>query len=212
MKRLDELLLALAGGASIGEAWRRAGFASRIEAQEALRDLAATLRPAGRERAGAKSTGVKGTGAKGTGAKSAGGKKPLSLIIYVDGASRGNPGPSSVGAVAYLPGGDELTSVSKSIGRATNNVAEYMAVLEGLKLAGRLSAREVEIRLDSELVACQLNGEYRIKNGNLQAIARSVTEEAARFEACKYVHIRRSENARADMLANEALDREASDP
>lgn len=207
MKRLDELLLALAGGASIGEAWRRAGFASRIEAQEALRDLAATLRPAGRERAGAKSTGVKGTGAK-----SAGGKKPLSLIIYVDGASRGNPGPSSVGAVAYLPGGDELTSVSKSIGRATNNVAEYMAVLEGLKLAGRLSAREVEIRLDSELVACQLNGEYRIKNGNLQAIARSVTEEAARFEACKYVHIRRSENARADMLANEALDREASDP
>jgi len=197
MKRIYELLLALAGGASIGKAWRPAGFASRIEAQEALRDHAASLKPAGQERAGA---------------KDAGGKKPLSLIVYVDGASRGNPGPSSVGAVAYLPGGDELTSVSKSIGRTTNNVAEYTAVLEGLKLAGRLHAREVEVRLDSELVARQLNGVYRIKNGNLQAIARSVTDEAARFEVCKYVHIRRSENTRADMLANEALDREESDP
>jgi len=197
MKRLDELLLALAGGAGIGEAWRRAGFTSRDEAQEALRDLAASLRPAGPERAGAKGYD---------------GKRPLSLIVYVDGASRGNPGPSSVGAVAYLPGGEELTSVSKSIGRATNNVAEYLAVLEGLKLAWKLRARDVEIRLDSELVARQLNGEYRIKNSNLQVISRSVTDEAARFDACRYVHIPRSENARADMLANEALDRERSDP
>jgi ribonuclease HI len=133
--------------------------------------------------------------------------RPLSIIVYVDGASRGNPGPSSVGAVAYLPDGGELTSMSKAIGETTNNVAEYTAVLEGLKLAARLRAGEVEIRLDSELVARQLNGEYRVKDSKLQVIYRSVIDEAARFEACRYVHIPRSENARADALANAALDK-----
>ena len=71
-----------------------------------------------------------------------------------------------------------------------------------------LRAREVEVRLDSELVARQLNGEYRIKNSNLRKISRSVVDEATRFEVCRYVHVPRSENARADELANEALDRE----
>jgi ribonuclease HI len=199
MKRLDELLLALAGGANISEAWSKAGFSDPEEARKTLRDLAGFLRPA--EQGGRVVSDP----------NTAGGDKPLGLIVYVDGASRGNPGPSSVGAVALLPGGEELASVSKSIGRATNNVAEYMAVIEGLKLARRLRAREVEIRLDSELVARQLNGEYRIKNSNLRAISRSVAEEAVRFDACRYVHIPRSENARADELANEALDREGSE-
>ena len=196
MKRLYDLLLALAGGKGIAEAWRRAGFTSRDEAEKAVRDHAESLKPAPQERMSEKADG---------------GDRPLTLIVYVDGASRGNPGPSSVGAVAYLPGGEELTSVSKPIGRATNNVAEYMAVLEGLKLASRLGAREVELRLDSELVARQLKGEYRIKNGNLQVLSRSVIDEAAGFDACRYVHIPRSENGRADMLANEALDRKGSD-
>ena len=194
MKRLDELLLALAGGAGIDEAWRDAGFADRGEAGEALRDLALSLRS--------------GKPAEGG---SRGGVEPLSVVVYVDGASRGNPGPSSVGAVAFLPGGEELTSVSKAIGTATNNVAEYTAVLEGLKLARSLGAREVEIRLDSELAARQLNGEYRIKNARLLSLSRTVTEEAARFGACRFVHVPRSENARADRLANEALDREGSE-
>ena len=196
MKRLTELLLALAGDMRIGEAWRRAGFSGAEEAREALRDLAGRLRPGG-------SVEEKSNGPDG-----AGGDPPVSIIVYVDGASRGNPGPSSVGAVALLPGGEELTSVSKPIGKATNNVAEYMAVLEGLRLARMLRAREVEVRLDSELVARQLNGEYRIKNSNLRKISRSVVDEATRFEVCRYVHVPRSENARADELANEALDRE----
>ncbi len=193
MKRLDELLLALAGGARIDEAWRGSGFSGREEACEALRDLAGSLcagKPAGAE--SKERVGTPG------------------VVVYVDGASRGNPGPSSVGAVAFLPGGDELTSVSKSIGTATNNVAEYTAVLEGLKLARNLGANEVEIRLDSELVARQLNGEYRIKNIDLLRISKTVKEEAARFGVCRFVHVPRTENARADMLANEALDREAS--
>jgi ribonuclease HI len=194
MKRLDELLLALAGGTGFDEAWRGTGFSSRKEAREALRELAASLRSRRPGRDGSK-----------------GGEEPRRLIVYVDGASRGNPGPSSVGAVAFLPGGEELTSVSRSIGRATNNVAEYTAVLEGLKLARSLRAREVEIRLDSELVARQLNGEYRIKNGTLRGISKSVVEQAASFDACTYVHVPRSENARADMLANEALDSEGSE-
>jgi len=194
MKRLDELLLALAGGAGIDEAWRRAGFAGRDEAAEALRGLAGSLRSGNPAEGGSRS-----------------GVEPLSVVVYVDGASRGNPGPSSIGAVAFLPGGEELTSVSKSIGAATNNVAEYTAVLEGLRLARDLGAREVEVRLDSELVARQLNGEYRIKNAGLFRIARIVTEEAARFGSCRFVHVPRSQNARADMLANEALDRKGSE-
>jgi ribonuclease HI len=200
MKRLDELLLLLAAGANIDEAWRKSGFSNPEEARKALRDLAGSMR-----------THRSGRG-EAAGPNGAGSREPLGLIVYVDGASRGNPGPSSVGAVAFLPGGEELTSVSKPIGRATNNVAEYTAVLEGLKLARALNAREVEIRLDSELVARQLNGEYRIKNSNLLAISRSVIDEAARFDACRYVHVPRSENARADELANEALDREGSAP
>lgn len=191
MKRLHELLLALAAGESLAGSWRRVGFSSQDEARKALHVLAGSLEKTGEKRVEGK---VDGDG------------KPLSIVVYVDGASRGNPGPSSVGAVAYLPGGEELTSVSKPIGKATNNVAEYTAVLEGLKLASRLRASEVEIRLDSELVARQLNGEYRIKNSNLKVISRSVIDEAARFDACRYVHIPRSENARADELANEALD------
>ena len=194
MKRLDELLLALAGGASIDEAWRAAGFADLGEAREALRRLAASSSTGRREGGGSRD-----------------GVETLSVVVYVDGASRGNPGPSSVGAVALLQGGEELTSVSKAIGTATNNVAEYTAVLEGLRLARSLGAREVEVRLDSELVARQLNGEYRIKNPGLLRLSRTVTEEAARFGACKFVHVPRSENSRADMLANEALDREGSE-
>ena len=189
MTRERDLLLALAE--SISRAWHRAGFSSRDEAEKTLRELADSL-----ERSGGTASNDR--------IEVDGGR--LGIVLYVDGASRGNPGPSSVGVVAYLPGGDELTSISKAIGTATNNVAEYTAVLEGLRLASRLRASDVEVRLDSELVARQLNGEYRIKNSNLKALFRSVISEAARFGSCRYVHIPRAENARADELANEALD------
>ena len=196
MGRIRDLLLALAAGESLAGAWRRAAYGSVEEAGRALRELAGTL---GDKGGGEAKRRIEREGA------------PLSVIVYVDGASRGNPGPSSVGAVARLPEGEELTSISMAIGRATNNVAEYRAVLEGLRLASALNASEVEIRLDSELVARQLNGEYRIKDGKLQVISRTVKEEAVRFDTCRYVHIPRTENAEADRLANEALDRKAAD-
>jgi ribonuclease HI len=202
MKQMKELLLALARGGSVRGEWRRAGFASEEEAAQALRDLAMSVSG---PRASGKSAGARRR------SPPVSRKSPPDLVVYVDGASRGNPGPSSVGAIAYLPGGEELTSVSKPIGRATNNVAEYRAVLEGMRLARKLGAEIVEIRLDSELVARQLNGEYKIKNKDLLLLSQAVFSEAALFATCRYVHIPRAENRRADGLASEALERRASD-
>ena len=189
MNRLRKLLLELAGGKGFESAWKAAGYAARDEAERALRDLAATL--------------VEKTPSNMAAAVSEG---ELSLVVYADGASRGNPGPASIGAVAQLETGEELTSVSKYIGKATNNVAEYRAVIEGLMLAKTLGASRVEMRLDSELVVKQLNGEYRIKNTKLQILAETVVAEAGGFSVCTYVHIPREENREADRLANIALD------
>ncbi len=192
MNRLRKLLLELAGGTGFESAWNAAGYTAREEAERALRDLASTLaEKAPPNKAAAVSEGE------------------LSLIVYTDGASRGNPGPASIGAVAQLETGEELTSVSKCIGKATNNVAEYRAVIEGLRLAKTLGAVKVEMRLDSELVVKQLNGEYRIKNTSLRVLAETVVAEALGFSVCTYVHVPREENREADRLANIALDRAA---
>jgi ribonuclease HI len=197
MNRLKELLLELAGGTGFESAWSAAGYRTRDEAERALRDLAATLAEETRS--------VKA--ARGTIKASAVSEGELGLVIYVDGASRGNPGPASIAAVAQLETGEKLTSVSKLIGKATNNVAEYRAVIEGLRLARDLGAAKVEMRLDSELVVKQLNGEYRIKNTELQILAETAATEAGGFSVCTYVHIPREGNKEADRLANIALDR-----
>ncbi len=196
MDRLKKLLLELAGGAGFESAWSAAGYGARDEAERALRDLASTIKE--------KTPSGKGARAALEVGESEGG---LSLIVHVDGASRGNPGPASVAAVASLETGEELTSVSKLIGKATNNVAEYRAVIEGLRLARDLGAAKVEMRLDSELVVKQLKGEYRIKNTELQILAEAAVKEAEGFSVCTYVHIRREDNKDADRLANIALDR-----
>lgn len=197
MNRLKKLLLELGGGAEFESAWKAAGYGARGEAEHALRDLAATLdeeTPSGEAaRAAIKAAAVSEGG--------------LGLIVYTDGASRGNPGPASIAVVVQLETGEELTSVSKCIGKATNNVAEYRAVIEGLRLARDLGAAKVEMRIDSELIVKQLNGEYRIKNRALQILAETVVTEAGGFSVCTYVHIPREENKEADRLANIALDR-----
>jgi ribonuclease HI len=128
-------------------------------------------------------------------------------VVHVDGASRGNPGPSAVGAIVYSSSGEEILSVAKKIGHATNNVAEYRAVIEGMRLARELRVREITVRLDSELVARQLAGQYRIRNADLEALAREVSEESRRFERCRFEHVPREQNKSADRLANEALNR-----
>ena len=199
MNRLKKLLLELVDGTGFESAWNAAGYGTRIEAEQALRDLTATLAEETPSDEAARAAIKAATVSEGG----------LGLIVYVDGASRGNPGPASIAAVAQLETGEELTSVSKYIGKATNNVAEYRAVIEGLRLARDLGAAKVEMRIDSELVVKQLNGEYRVKNTALQILAETAVTEAGGFSVCTYVHIPREENKEADRLANSALDRSA---
>lgn len=195
MGNIGMLLRLIADGASLREAWKEAGYPSMERARAALVRCAENLDTFHR---------AAGPAAKAASPVSAGAVDVL--IVNTDGASRGNPGPASVAAVAYLPSGELLTSVSEPIGRATNNVAEYRAVLVGLDLAHRLGAKAVQIRLDSELVVKQLNGEYRVKKDRLRSLHRAVLTGALRFSRCTFSHVPRTQNVEADRLANEALD------
>jgi ribonuclease HI len=130
------------------------------------------------------------------------------LIVYTDGASRGNPGPASIGAAIYAEeGGDVIGSVSEDIGHATNNVAEYKAVIAGLAEAQRLGATEVDLRADSLLLVRQLTGEYRVKAPGLKPLAGEAARLLRGFESTTITHVRRELNTVADALANAALDR-----
>ena len=129
-------------------------------------------------------------------------------IIYSDGASRGNPGPASIGAVVYDGSGRELHTVSRRIGRATNNEAEYRAAIAGLEAALALGARDVELRMDSELVVRQLNQMYKVRNPSMKRLFGRVKDLQWRFDSFEVRHVRREKNSRADGLANEAFDRD----
>ncbi len=135
------------------------------------------------------------------------------LILYTDGGARGNPGPAGAGAVVYNCQGETLTEMHHALGEMTNNEAEYQALLLGLetikKLVGKEKTRETEIeaRLDSELVAKQLNGEYQIKEASLQPLFIKVwNQRVAHFPKLTFQHIPREQNRRADELANQAMD------
>jgi ribonuclease HI len=133
------------------------------------------------------------------------------LIVRTDGAARGNPGPAAAGAVLddaeAPPGGRPLATVSEALGVTTNNVAEYVALVLALEAAEGLGAREVELRLDSQLIVEQLLGRYRVRDQKLAPLHRAAIEGLSRFERWTVRHVPRSENAAADALANEALDR-----
>jgi ribonuclease HI len=128
-------------------------------------------------------------------------------VIYADGASRGNPGPASIGAVVYDDSGGEVHTVSRRIGRATNNEAEYRAAIAGLEAALALGARDVELRMDSELVVRQLDSRYKVRNPSLRRLFGRVKDLQWRFASFQVRHVGREQNRRADRLANEALDR-----
>jgi ribonuclease HI len=128
------------------------------------------------------------------------------LIGYVDGASRGNPGPAAAAGIIYDVNGNELERFALNIGTATNNAAEYAAVIEFLKRARRYGAKRVVIKSDSELVIRQLKGEYSVRDEGLQEHYRKVKELAEAFSQVEYVHIRREENKEADKLCNLSLD------
>lgn len=130
------------------------------------------------------------------------------LIVYTDGASRGNPGRASIGAAIYATeGGDIIGSVSEDIGYATNNVAEYRAVIAGLTEARRLGATEVDLRADSLLLVRQLTGDYRVKAPGLKPLAAQAARLLRDFDATTITHVGRELNTVADALANAALDR-----
>jgi ribonuclease HI len=130
----------------------------------------------------------------------------VKLVVNVDGGARGNPGPAAVAAVATDEGGQVLGERNAYIGEATNNVAEYRALLLGLELARELGATEVEVVNDSELVARQIGGEYKVKHAGLKPLFIEAMRELRAFDAWAVRSVRREQNERADELVNEALD------
>jgi ribonuclease HI len=124
----------------------------------------------------------------------------------VDGGARGNPGPAAIGAVVSTPDGDELLAEGEYIGETTNNVAEYKGVLLGLDLARRLGAREVEVINDSELVARQIGGQYKVKHAGLKPLFLETMRQLREFDRWSVRNVPRAQNKRADGLVNEALD------
>ena len=129
------------------------------------------------------------------------------LIIYTDGGARGNPGPAGIGATILNDKKNLIAEISEYIGVATNNQAEYRAVMAAIKKAKELGAEELNFYLDSQLVVEQLNGNYKIKNKGLQPLFVSIYNDSLNFKKVSYSHIPREQNKEADRLANEAMDR-----
>jgi ribonuclease HI len=130
----------------------------------------------------------------------------MKLVIHVDGGARGNPGPAAVGAVIADPDGQVVDELAERIGVATNNVAEYRAVLLAISRAAELGADEVELINDSELVAKQLTGAYKVKHPAMKPLYEQARAGLARFSRWSIRSVPRAQNARADALVNEALD------
>jgi ribonuclease HI len=128
------------------------------------------------------------------------------VVVHVDGGARGNPGPAAVGAVASSADGEPLLERGEYIGEATNNVAEYRAVLLGLELARELGASEVEVINDSELVARQIGGQYKVKHAGLKPLFLETMGKLREFDQWSVRNVRRESNERADELVNETLD------
>jgi ribonuclease HI len=128
------------------------------------------------------------------------------VVVHTDGGSRGNPGPAAIGAVICDREGRVLAEIAEALGVATNNVAEYTAVLRALERAHELGARRVDLKADSKLLVEQLNGRWKIKNPTLRVLHEKVREAAKRFDAVTYTHVRRERNVEADALVNVALD------
>lgn len=128
------------------------------------------------------------------------------MIVSCDGASRGNPGPAGAGAQITDDDGIVLAEIAEGLGEATNNVAEYTAVIRGLERARELGATDVLLRSDSQLLINQLNGRYRVKSPNLLPLHQRVRELAASFVSIEFEHVRRERNVEADRLANAGVE------
>jgi ribonuclease HI len=126
--------------------------------------------------------------------------------LFTDGGARGNPGPAAAGAVVSSPEGDVLDEAAEAIGVATNNVAEYRGLLLGLQRARELGATEVEVVNDSELVAKQVNGVYKVKHPDMKPLHAAALRALGAFERWSIRSVPRAQNAAADALVNQALD------
>jgi ribonuclease HI len=126
--------------------------------------------------------------------------------LWTDGGARGNPGPAAVAYVLETEDGTVLDARGEAIGVATNNVAEYSALVAGLSRALEAGIRELEVRSDSELMVKQMRGEYRVKNKDLQSLFLDASRAAREIGRVTYTHVRREHNELADRLVNEALD------
>jgi ribonuclease HI len=132
------------------------------------------------------------------------------VTVNVDGGARGNPGPAAIGVVVRDGDGEVLDERAEGIGRATNNVAEYRALLAGIEMARAHGADELELVGDSELVVRQVEGRYKVKDATMKELHAEVKRALADFDSWSIRHVRREGNADADRLVNQALDGEAA--
>jgi ribonuclease HI len=130
----------------------------------------------------------------------------VKVVVHVDGGARGNPGPAAAAAVVSTPDGEVIDEASVALGRATNNVAEYRGLLLGLERAKALGATEVEVVNDSELVAHQVNGRYKVKHPDMKPLHAQALAALRSFDAWTLRPVPRAQNAAADELVNQALD------
>ena len=133
----------------------------------------------------------------------------MRVVVHVDGGSRGNPGPAAAAAVLSTVDGEVLDEAAKVLGRATNNVAEYHGLLLGLERAAALGATEVDVVNDSELVAHQVNGRYKVKHPDMKPLHAAALARLGNFGAWSIRSVPRAQNADADALVNQALDAQA---
>jgi len=166
------------------------GDAARVELVRYLRRLLPRVRPAPAPAGGVSSAA----------------EPAAQAVLRADGASRGNPGPAAVGVVLEDAAGAVFHSFGRRIAPTTNNVAEYEAVIAGLEAARSLGLERLEIRLDSELVVRQLNGQYKVRHPALAALKHEVDRLLAGFRSVRVAHVPREQNKEADRLANRALD------
>jgi ribonuclease HI len=192
-RRFSAALDAIAAGTPPASALQKAGI-SPDEARRLLRELDAALRSEVAVDAGA---GPKRSSAAG---------KLRGAIAQTDGGSRGNPGEAACAVILIDEKGEELFRRAKRLGVATNNQAEYEGVIYALDLAAQLGARRVELRTDSELIARQLTGAYKVKNEGLKPYHARARELMQVFEGVTVTHVRRAENKLADKLVNACLD------
>jgi ribonuclease HI len=130
----------------------------------------------------------------------------MKVVVHVDGGSRGNPGPAAAASVVSTPSGEILDEASELLGTVTNNVAEYRALLLGLARAGTLGATELEVVNDSELIAKQIQGLYKVKHAAMRPLHSEAMAALGAFKAWKVRSVPRAQNAHADALVNAALD------